>query len=125
MMDNLTQAAIDYYAGLAGCCGVPSEKLEQVKRCVAFEESEGDGPSGAAVFQLNNGNWAVAEEWQDYTGHGCQCGANWTDCIADDPKRPFRSLKSAVNFGLGEETRTLLAINHPKINKARLLDASA
>ena len=70
-MDGLTLDFLDYYKRLEQCCLADGEEfLEHIRKAHYFEESEGDGPCGAAVAELDDGKFVVFQEWQDYTGHG-------------------------------------------------------
>lgn len=51
---------------------------------------------GYAVVRLKDGRFGTLEEWEDSSGHGCQCGASAT---------AFPTMEEAVRLGLSEETR--------------------
>ena len=38
--------------------------------------------NGVAVFKMDDGKFCVVEQWEDTTGHGCQCGG--TTNLYDD-----------------------------------------
>lgn len=95
----LKQEFLDYYRGLSECCGVPVEVLDQVIDVIAFVESEHDEGSGAALATCASG-FLTFSEWQDYTGHGCRCGASYDG--------PFPTLREAYWKGLDENERDLL-----------------
>jgi len=89
------------YRFLRTCCmdGETEARVAASVKCYAFEESEPDGANGGAVTKLASGRYAAFEEWQDYTGHGCQCSC-WSSEHA--------TLKEAKELGLSRETRELL-----------------
>lgn len=99
MDSQLKQEFLDYYRGLSDCCGVPKEVLDQVTNVIAFVESEHDERSGAAFAECAGG-FLTFSEWQDYTGHGCRCGASHDG--------PFTTLHDAYWLGLDENGRDLL-----------------
>jgi len=73
-MKDLLEEFRTCWLGLSGCClhddPETENRVEDTVEVFAFLESEPDGPSGGAITKLKNGNFAVFEEWQDYTGHG-------------------------------------------------------
>lgn len=98
----LKQEFLDYYRGLSGCCGVPADVLDRVADVIAFVESEPDEKSGAALATCADGGFLTFSEWQDYTGHGCRCGASYDG--------PFLTLREAYWKGLDENGRDLLGV---------------
>jgi len=91
---------------LEGCClAHPSEYAEQdfitkIVQVEAWIQSENEGPSGFALFRLDDGKWATLEESQDYTGHG----------ICHSEVNVFTSRDDAIRLGLGEERCSRLEI---------------
>jgi hypothetical protein len=69
---QLLQEFKDYYLRLEHCCLKPDSKelVEKAVRVLHWEPSVPDEDSGAAVVMLENEQYAVFEEWQDYSGHG-------------------------------------------------------
>lgn len=103
---NLTDAQ-EYYERLIGCC-LEAEDFEPAGRATKvhlFVESVPDEESGGAVFEAPDGFW-VYEESQDYTGHGCRCGA--------DVAGPFPDLDTAIRFGLTKSMRAILGVSLPE-----------
>jgi hypothetical protein len=76
-MDHNLEDFKDYYEWLFTCClGEPAASLmSEVEEVIHFSESENDGDIGVSVSRLKDGRYLTIEEWQDYTGHGCQCAA--------------------------------------------------
>jgi hypothetical protein len=75
---------------------------EGVKRIVAMEEGENDGPNWIGVFELHDGRFAFLTAGCDYTGWDCQAGGqSW---VADD-------LGMLIQFGLDEDSRVRLSMN--------------
>jgi hypothetical protein len=91
-----------YYLGLDCIDARATELVEQSDRLVAYEQSVPDEASGAGVTHLKGGGFATFSEWQDYTGHGCQCGS--------DASGPFKTLREACLKGLGDGGRELLKV---------------
>lgn len=106
---------VGHYEGLARCCFGRGDLLPLIVEVRHFEPSENDGPSGGAVVLLSDGKWAVFEEWQDYTGHGCQCGASASvhDTYAD-----------ALRMGLSDAMRNMFGIPDPESDAFQLFAGS-
>lgn len=62
----------EYFGGLIGCClqANAQDLIDRSVKLLGFVEGENDGPCGAAVTKLDDGQYAVFQEWSDYTGHG-------------------------------------------------------
>ena len=67
-----------------------------------FEGSIPDEDAGAAVVRTEDGKFWTFEESQDYTGHGCRCGADFNG--------PFDTAEIAILFGLTNQTRRVLGL---------------
>jgi hypothetical protein len=74
------------------CCLHPNDLVREnmVKKVLAWWDSAGeyaDGTerSGYVLFETDDGKFAVFEDGEDYTGHGCQCDSTLTvfDTYAD------------------------------------------
>lgn len=39
-----------------------------------MEHGDYSESNGVAVFKMDDGRFCVVEQWEDTTGHGCQCG---------------------------------------------------
>lgn len=95
------------YSSLKGCCMEdPKGLFDKVIEVLYFIPSIPDEEQGAAVCKLWDASYACFEEWQDYSGHGCQCGALVTG--------PFDTLEDAIRLGLGDDSRTILNIPDPE-----------
>lgn len=91
----------DYYLKMLGsCCLNPVIDPATVDEVHAWEEST-DEANGGAVFRIGS-SWFAVTEWQDYTGHGCRCGAELS--------APFPTKEAAVRFGLTLEIRDHLNV---------------
>jgi hypothetical protein len=55
-----------------------------------------DGSAGYAVAELPDGRWIAASQWEDYSGHGCQC---------DGTSQVYDSLALALRLGLDQDQR--------------------
>lgn len=89
-----------YFLSLKGCClGTDTEKaVEDSVELIAFAYGARED-RGAAITKLKNGHYAIFEEWQDYTGHGCQC-----DCWSAEEE----TIEEAVRMGLTDQGRARL-----------------
>lgn len=103
-----TKEAQQYYGRLLGCCLDLADiaTINGATKVHYFMESDPDGDSGAAVFEHADGSVFVVEEWQDYSGHGCQCGADVTG--------PYPNLDAAIRFGLTKTARRTLGVSLPE-----------
>jgi len=86
---------------LKSCCLVTSLEPEDVLEPVHWIRSIPDEEEGAAVF-LAKSNWFTLEESQDYSGHGCQCGASVSG--------PYDTMLEAIRFGLTKSARKVLSL---------------
>jgi hypothetical protein len=59
-----------------------------------LEEGDYAESHGAAILKLKDGTYAAVEQWEDTTGHGCQCGG---EASRHD------TLMEACTIGLSEE----------------------
>lgn len=92
----------DYYGNLKGCClGADTEALlPLITEVLYFCESEPDEAGGWAAVRLQGDEYAILNEWQDYTGHGCQCGCK--------SERGFMGLDTFLKLGLDPQQRELV-----------------
>src|SRR5262245_28227040 len=99
-----TEEAVQYFEGLTSCCLREDGKivLAKVKEVLFFIMSERDGANGGALFETTDGQFYVFAEWQDYTGHGCQC-----DCQVFGP---FPDSNAAVRLGFDNDLRERLGL---------------
>lgn len=52
---------------------------KDVKRVIAHDEGENDGPDWLAIGELNDGRWFVLSAGCDYTGWDCRAGGHSTE----------------------------------------------
>lgn len=64
------------------CCLHPNDLVHEnmVKKVIAWWDSAGEYAAGTerdgyVIFETDNGKFAVFEDGEDYTGHGCQCNS--------------------------------------------------
>lgn len=97
-----------------GCCLVGSIAftLADVTEILAFEEYPyGGGPdsNSTSLVKLANGKIGVFCEWEDYTGHGCQCG-----CTTEI----YDTVEAALRFGVTDTERTAIEQQVTDLNRA-------
>ncbi len=75
---------------------VTDEELEGVETVLARQEIADWDNCAYAVGKLKDGRYIAIEEWEDSSGHGCQCGG--TSAVYD-------TLEEALRLGLGQSVR--------------------
>lgn len=70
-----------------------------VKKVLAMDDGDNDGPDWVGVFYLKDKRWACVRAGCDYTGWGCQ---------EDGSSNISSSLKKLVQFGLSSDERKRL-----------------
>lgn len=76
-----------------------------VKKVIAADDGENDGPPWIALMCLKDGRFAFLSAGCDYTGWDCQAGGSVV--VGDD-------LKHLIKFGLAEEDRRRLKLGEFK-----------
>jgi len=75
--------------------------LQDVKRIDVFWTDDSSEPSFAWLLELEDGRWAAASGWTDYTGWDCQSGFS----IQAYPTR-----EDAIRLGLTGEHRVAMGL---------------
>jgi hypothetical protein len=92
---------VEYVNDLAQCC--LRDKLgfdpRDAAEVIFSGRDQGDYAEGssAAIARMNDGSFVAVLDWEDTSGHGCQCGAT---------AGVWPNLGQAVVMGLDEEWRT-------------------
>jgi hypothetical protein len=107
MMSITDEGLRETYAGLLACClhdpqWAPDDVAEPL--CTVWDGDEGGGwKPGAkqgtesvayAVVRLKDGRYGLLADWEDYTGHGCQCSSSTS---------AYGSLDELLNMGIPED----------------------
>jgi hypothetical protein len=72
---------------------------DEIESVVYFEDRADrnlESSDTLTICKLKSGFWILAQEWSDYTGHGCQCSGTL---------EVFDSLADLVACGLDKEQR--------------------
>lgn len=109
--EEIQDFAFQVFAGAEACdehqTGLEWGDLKGRAIASFYEHGDYSESSGVAVFKLDDGRFCVIREWEDTTGHGCQCGGT-TEFYAsmDDVIKLGLSSEEVGQLGLTREAPT-------------------
>lgn len=110
MNQEIQELAYAVFSGAEACeehkTGIPWSDLDG--RAIAAYMDYEDGSSGVAIFALADGRFCVVRQWEDTTGHGCQCGGE-AAIYASREEALLQGINGdeAIQLGLAEEREGL------------------